>query len=310
MNTFTLPGTDIKAPEVVLGLMRIAELSDDAIRSLVGAAVDAGIDFLDHAPVYGAELHGCERRFGEALALSSSQRERLTIQTKCGINPTLGLFDFSYEYIMANVEGSLRALNTDYIDVLLLHRPDALVEPEEVARAFDDLHASGKVRHFGVSNHSRGQIKVLQTAVMQRIVANQIQLSVTHAHAVTQGLAINMGGLDQSIDRDNGVVDYCRAKDIALQAWSPFQAGFFTGPFLGSPDYPELNAYIGQLAGKYSVPPEAIAVAWILRHPAKWQVVLGTTRPDRVTAAAAGSGLSLTREEWYGLIKAAGWMVP
>ena len=308
MKSFTLPTTDITAPEVVLGLMRIADKSDDEIRALVGTARDAGIDFVDHADVYGPVLHACEKRWAKAMQLTSSQREQWTIQTKCGLND--GSFDFSYEHIVGSVNGSLDALDTDYIDILLLHRPDALVEPEEVARAFDELHAAGKVRHFGVSNHAPGQIALLSKYLNQAIVANQVQLSITHANLLTQGTAINMNGLDQSIDRDNGIVDYCRFHDIALQAWSPFQAGFFDGPFLGSDKYCDLNVVIARLAKQYDVEPEAIATAWILRHPASWQVVLGTTTPARVTAAAAGSDLTLTRAEWYELYRAAGHVLP
>jgi predicted oxidoreductase len=315
MKTFTLPGTDVVVPEVVLGLMRIDDKTDDEIRTLVATAHDAGIDFVDLADVYGPTMNECERRFAGAMRLTPSQREQVTIQTKCGIvkDEATGnglAFDFSYQHIVASAEASLKALATDYIDILLLHRPDALVEPEEVARAFDELHAAGKVRHFGVSNHSPSQIELLRRYVTQPIVANQLQLSVTHANLFTQGTAINMNGLDQSIDRDNGVVDYCRLHDIALQAWSPFQAGFFNGPFLGSPDYPELNAVIDRLAAQHAVPAEAIATAWILRHPAHWQVVLGTTTPARVTAAAAGSDVELTRAEWYEIYLAAGHILP
>lgn len=315
MKTFTLPGTEIVVPNVVLGLMRIAEKSDDQIRELVRTARDAGIDFVDHADVYGGAMHECERRFAEAMALSPSEREATTIQTKCGIVPTDDdangpYFDFSYERIMASVEGSLRALGTDYLDILLLHRPDALVEPEEVARAFDDLAEAGKVRAFGVSNHTPAQIELLRRWVRQPIVANQVQLSITHAPIVAQGTAMNMAGLDQSLDRGLGVLDYCRLHDITIQAWSPFQAGFFTGTFLGSPDHPELNAVIDRLAGTYDVPPIAIATAWITRHPAHMQVVLGTTTPDRVAGAAQGSDLPLTRAEWYELFRAAGHLVP
>ena len=310
MKTFTLPGTDLVVPEVVLGLMRIADKTDDEIRTLVGTAADAGIDFVDLADVYGPTLHECEARYGEAMKLTSSAREKVTIQTKAGIVREPLSFDFSYDHLVESVDGSLKALRTDYIDILLLHRPDALVEPEEVARAFDDLQAAGKVRHFGVSNQKPSQMELLRRYVTQPIVANQVQLSITHANLVTQGTAINMNGLDQSVDRDNGTVDYCRLHDIALQAWSPFQAGFFDGPFLGSDAYPELNAVIERLAGQYGVPAEAIATAWILRHPARWQVVLGTTTPARVTAAAAGSDVTLTRYEWYELYRAAGHILP
>ena len=302
---------EIAAPNVVLGLMRIRDMSDDAVRALIAAARDAGIDFFDHAAVYGHELHGCERRFAEAMRLTSSERDRITLQTKCGIVPDGPYFDFSYEHIISSVEGSLRALETDRLDILLLHRPDALVEPDEVARAFDELEASGKVRAFGVSNHTPRQIDLLKSAVTQPLVANQLQLSITHAPIVMQGLASNMQGAEQSETRDGGgILDYCRLNDITVQAWSPFQAGFFTGVFLGSPDYPELNAVIDRLAAAYDVPPIAIATAWITRHPANMQVVLGTTSADRVAGAALGSDIPLTRAEWYELVRAAGYQVP
>jgi predicted oxidoreductase len=310
MKTFALPGSEITAPNVVLGLMRIQDKSDDEVRTLVRTAMDAGINFLDHADVYGSELHGCERRFAEAMRLTPSEREQLVIQTKTGIVREGPYFDFSYDHIIESVHASLQALGTDYIDILLLHRPDALVEPEEVARAFDELADAGKVRAFGVSNHTPRQIDLLRRHVAQPLVANQVQLSITHASLVAQGVAANMQGLDQSISRDDGLVDYCRLHNITLQAWSPFQAGFFTGPFLDSPDFPELNATINRLAKQYDVPPIAIATAWITRHPAQMQVVIGTTSPERVAGAAQGSDVPLTRAEWYELFRNAGYTVP
>jgi predicted oxidoreductase len=311
MKQVSLGTTKIQVPAVVLGLMRIAELDDQSVRTLVGAARDAGIDFFDHADVYGLDLHACERRFAEAMQLSPADRESITLQTKAGIVPDGPYFDFSYQHLIESAEGSLRALNTEYLDILLLHRPDALVEPDEVARAFDELEASGKVRAFGVSNHTPRQIDLLKKSVRQPIVANQLQLSITHAPIVAQGVAANMFGLEQSVTLDGGgMVDYCRLHDITIQAWSPLQAAFFTGVFLGSPDYPELNQVIDRLAGKYDVTPIAIATAWITRHPAGMQVVLGTTNPGRVTDAAAGSDLPLDRSEWYELFRAAGYRVP
>lgn len=311
MKTFTMPGTEIVAPNVVLGLMRIADKTDDQVRELVHTARDAGIDFVDHADVYGNELHGCERRFAEAMKLTPSQRDEITIQTKAGIVREGPYFDFSYEHLIESVEGSLAALETDRIDILLLHRPDALVEPEEVARAFDELESSGKVRSFGVSNHTPRQIDLLRKHVRQPIVANQLQLSITHAPIIAQGVAANMSAESQSITVDGGgILDYCRLHDITIQAWSPFQAGFFTGVFLDSPEYPELNAVIDRLAAKYDVPSIAIATAWITRHPAHTQVVLGTTTPERVAAAAQGSDIPLTRPEWYELFRAAGHLIP
>lgn len=308
MRTITLG--DITAPNVVLGLMRITDLPDDDIRTLIRTARDAGIDFFDHAAVYGNDMHGCERRFAEALRLSPSERAEITIQTKAGIVKEGPYFDFSYEHLIASAEDSLRALRTDYLDVFLLHRPDALVEPDDVARAFDELENSGKVKAFGVSNHTPRQIDLLRTAVRQPLVANQLQLSLTHAPILAQGVASNMAAIEQSVTVDGGgILDYCRVNRITVQAWSPFQAGFFTGVFLDSPEFPELNAVIDRLAKSYDVQPIAIATAWITRHPANMQVVLGTTNPQRVTAAAAGSDIPLTRAEWYELYRAAGYLV-
>lgn len=311
MKTFTLPGTDLTVPAVVTGVMRIQDKTDAEVRALFDASLASGVAFFDHADIYGsAPAHGCEARFAEALRLSPSERAEIILQTKAGIVKEGPYFDFSYEHLIKRVNGSLLALKTDYLDILLLHRPDALVEPEEVARAFDELSAAGKVRAFGVSNHTPGQIELLKRYVRQPLVANQMQLSITHAPIIAQGVAMNMAALEQSISRDNGILDYCRLHDITIQAWSPFQAGFFTGVFLGNPAHAELNAVIDRLAAQYDVPAEAIATAWITRHPARMQVVLGTTSPDRLVAAAQGADIVLTRPEWYELYRAAGHLVP
>lgn len=309
----SVPFAGAQAPAVVAGMMRIIDKSDEQIRELYDAARGSGVDFFDHADIYGRD-HGCERRFAEALQLSSAERGEITIQTKAGIVPAEAgtYFDFSYEHLVGQVEGSLRALNTDYIDVLLLHRPDALVEPEEVARAFDHLEGSGKVRAFGVSNHTPRQIDLLRTAVRQPIVANQIQLSITHAPAIAQGIAANIAGADQALTLDGGgVLDYCRLNGITVQAWSPLQSGRpGVGTFLGAPEFPELNAAIDRLAKAYDVTPLGIVTAWLTRHPAQMQVVLGTTTPSRMGEAARGSDVVLTRPEWYELLRAAGYFVP
>ena len=307
----SVPFGTTTASAVIAGMMRIDDKNDAHIRDLYRTARDAGIDYFDHADIYGGSMHFCERRFGDALQLSSGERAEITLQTKCGIVPSQGMFDFSYEHIVTQVDGSLRALRTDYLDVLLLHRPDALVEPDEVARAFDELAASGKVRAFGVSTHTPRQIDLLRTAVQQPLVANQLQLSITHAPIIAQPIAMNMAGEEQSVERDGGgIVEYCRAGDITIQAWSPFQAGFFSGVFLGNPEYPELNAVIDRLAAQYGVTPIGIATAWITRHPANMQVVLGTTTPQRVADAAAGADVELSRAEWYELFRAAGHLLP
>jgi predicted oxidoreductase len=309
MKTFTFPRTDISASNIVLGLMRISSLDDEQIRTLVRTARDEGVTMFDHADIYGTELHGCERRFGDAAAIPASERDQVVIQSKVGIRN--GFFDFSREHILHSVDESLAALRTDYLDILLLHRPDTLVEPEEVALAFDELQSAGKVRAFGVSNQTPGQIELLQRSLSQPLVANQVQLSITHAPMIAQGVAANMAGLDQSVSRDNGILDYARLHDIVLQAWSPFQKGFFDGVFLGDREnYAELNDAIDELAEKYDVTPTAIAVAWITRHPAGMQVVLGTTNAQRVRDAAAGSEIPLTRQEWYRLFTSAGHTLP
>ena len=311
MKTFPLGSSDLQVPAVVAGMMRIQESTDAEIRTFYDTCRELGIDFFDHADIYGkGAAHGCELRFSEALQLSAAEREQIVLQTKAGIVKDGPYFDFSYEHIIEAVDGSLAALRTEYIDILLLHRPDALVEPEEVARAFDELAAAGKVRQFGVSNQTPGQIDLLRRYVTQPLVANQVQISITHSPMIAQGIAMNMAESDQSVDRTLGTLDYCRLHDITVQAWSPFQAGFFNGPFLGNRGYPELNAVIDRLAATYGVEPEAIAVAWITRHPANIQVVLGTTSPARIRAAAAGADLVLTRPEWYELFRTAGHIVP
>lgn len=308
VKTQQLGRTGLEVSSVVLGLMRIDALEDAAVDALVRTALDEGVTVLDHADVYGGD-HLCERRFAEAVHLTPSERERVVIQSKCGIRD--GFFDFSTEHILSSVDASLAALRTDHLDVLLLHRPDALVEPEEVAAAFDQLEAAGKVRHFGVSNHTPYQQELLQTAVRQPLVANQVQLSITHSSLVSTGVASNMEGLEQSVHRDGGMLEHARIHGTTLQAWSPFQAGFFTGTFLGDRErYADLNDVLEELADAHGVTPTGIATAWITRHPADVQVVLGTTRPERVREAVAGSDVRLSRQEWYRLFTAAGSLVP
>jgi predicted oxidoreductase len=308
MKVFTPPHTTLEASSVILGLMRIAELDDQAIRTLVGAARDAGINFFDHADVYGGD-HGCERRFGDAITFAPADRESVIIQSKVGIRD--GFWDFSKEHILSSVDETLGALRTDYLDILLLHRPDTLVEPDEVAAAFDSLQSSGKVRNFGVSNQTPPQVELLKRSVRQPLAFNQVQLSITHAPLIAAGIAANMAGLDQSIDRDNGILDYSRLNEITLQAWSPFQKGFFDGVFLGDREnFGPLNDALDEIASAHGVTPTGIAVAWITRHPANMQVVLGTTKPERVIESAAGSDIRLSREEWYRLFTAAGHTLP
>ncbi|WP_328856370.1 aldo/keto reductase [Williamsia herbipolensis] len=298
------------ASRIVLGLMRIESLDDEEIRTLVEAALDDGVTVFDHADIYGSERHACERRFGAAVSFTAAQRERVLLQSKVGIRD--GFYDFSTRHILDTVDESLDALRTDHLDLLLLHRPDTLVEPEEVAAAFDTLQAAGKVRAFGVSNHTPGQIELLRTAVTQPLVVNQVQVSVTHAPLIAAGVAANIGDLEQSVSRDNGLLDFSRVHGITLQAWSPFQSGVAgRGVFVGDREnYPELNDVLDDLAAEHGVTPTGIATAWLTRHPATIQVVLGTTTPSRVSEAAAGSDIVLTREEWYRIFRAAGHTLP
>lgn len=310
MQTISIGNGDLKASSVILGLMRIPAMTDAEIRALVGTALEAGITMIDHADIYGRPpAHHCEARFGEAMKLTPADRAGIVIQTKAGIREEM--FDFSEAHLLAAVDGSLKALKTDYIDVLLLHRPDALVEPQEVASAFDKLQASGKVRHFGVSNQTPGQIELLKSAVKQPLIANQMQLSITHAPMIAQGIAMNMEVSEQSVDRTLGILDYSRLKGMTIQAWSPFQKKFFDGVFVGDREsHPALNTALDEIAAAHGITPTGVAVAWITRHPAKMQVVLGTTKPARVRESVAGAGVVLSREEWYRLFTAAGYRLP
>ncbi|MFH1513668.1 MAG: aldo/keto reductase [Bacillota bacterium] len=306
MRTMPLGTSGMQVPVIAVGCMRIKGLGPADAERFVQTALDAGAVFFDHADVYGNGT--CEEIFSKAIHMNAGVRETILLQSKCGIRPGVA-FDFSKNHILASVEGSLRRLQTEYLDVLLLHRPDALVEPEEVAAAFDELHASGKVRHFGVSNQTPMQMRLLQKYVKQPIVANQLQLSITNATMITRGLHVNMLD-DTAVDRDGGVLDFCRLYDITVQPWSPFQHGFFEGVFLGSPKFPALNQKIGELAEKYGVSGTTIVIAWLLRHPANMQPVTGTMNPQRLIDCAKAADVRLTREEWYALLLAAGNTLP
>nr|WP_249315543.1 aldo/keto reductase [Bacillus sp. FJAT-49711] len=291
-----------------MGNMRITQLSLSEIENLIRTAMEEGINFFDHADIYGGGK--CEELFADAIQMNSSIREKMILQSKCGINTKDNYFNFSKEHILQSVDGILQRLKTDYLDILLLHRPDPLMEPEEVAEAFDELHNSGKVRYFGVSNHNPLQIELLQKYVSHKLVVNQLQLSIAHTPMIDSGIALNMN-IDQSINRDSSILEYSRLHDITIQAWSPYQTGFFKGPFLGDTEnYPELNEVIDTIAEKYEVTNTAIATAWITRHPANIQVVLGTTNVERLSDACKGSEISLTRDEWYQIYKVAGNIVP
>lgn len=295
----------ILASAITLGCMRMAGLEEKRVDGIIDCALEHGINFFDHADIYGKGES--EKLFGEYLARHKGARDKMLLQTKCAIHD--GQFDFSKEHIIRSVEGSLSRLGVDYVDFLLLHRPDTLMEPEEVAEAFDCLEASGKVRHFGVSNHNPMQIELLKTAVKQPLVVNQLQFSVTEAGMVTSGMNMNMKN-EESYMHDGGILEYSRIKKMTIQAWSPFQYGFFGGTFVDNENFPELNVKLAEIAEKYGISKTGVAAAWILRHPANMQLIAGTMNPEHLTDVCKASEVTLTRSEWYEIYRAAGHCLP
>ncbi|HGS8771279.1 TPA: aldo/keto reductase family oxidoreductase [Streptococcus agalactiae] len=284
--------TGIQATRIALGCMRMSDLKGKQAEEVVGTALDLGINFFDHADIYGGGLS--ELRFRDAIKHLNVNRDKMIIQSKCGIRE--GYFDFSKEYILSSVDGILERLGTEYLDFLILHRPDVLVEPEEVAEAFTKLRAEGKVKHFGVSNQNRFQMELLQSYLDEPLAVNQLQLSPAHTPMFDAGLNVNMLN-KASIEHDDGIVDYCRLKRVTIQAWSPFQIDLSRGLFVNHPDYKELNETIAKLAKNYNVSSEAIVIAWILRHPAKMQAIVGSMNPSRLKAIDKASDIALTRKE-------------
>ena len=301
-----LLGGRVPASEISLGCMRISGLEPKAAENLVRTALDEGINFFDHADIYGRGRS--EEVFAQAVGMCPSVREKMLIQTKCAIHD--GIYDFSKEHILRSVEGSLRRLKTDYVDFLLLHRPDTLMEQEEVAEAFDVLRRSGKVRHFGVSNQKPLQMELLNRALDgEKLLIDQLQFSVCHTGMVDSGLNVNMKN-SAAQDMDGSVLEYCRLNNVTIQPWSPFQYGFFEGVFIGSDRYPELNAVLDRIAEERGVTSSAVAIAWILRHPARMQPIVGTTNAARLKEICAASRVELSRAEWYEIYKAAGNRLP
>lgn len=292
------------ASAIALGCMRINALTESQAEELLLTALDSGINFFDHADIYGKGRS--EELFGEFIAKHKDLRENMIIQTKCAIRP--GYYDFSKEHILEAVDTSLKRMNLDYIDVLLLHRPDTLMEPQEVGEAFEKLYNSGKVRNFGVSNHNMMQIELLKTGVKVPLIINQLQLSLVNAGMITSGINVNMEN-SESVMHDGFLLEYSRLKNMTIQAWSPFRYGK-AGVFLDNPDYPELNKEIDRLAEKYGVKNTAIAAAWILRHPAEIQVIAGTTNKNRLSDICKGADIELSREDWYSLYRSAGHHLP
>ena len=318
MKTYTIPHTDLEVSRIAYGCMGLGggwdrtPATEDRVRAAVDvvlAAYDQGITLFDHADIYAGGKS--EAIFAEVWKARPDLRDKIVLQSKCGIRfagdpkpDAPPRYDFSYSHIVRSVEGSLRRLKTDWLDILLLHRPDPLVEPEEVARAFDELHTSGKVRYFGVSNHMVGQIELLQQTVQQPIVVNQLQLSLLHAHLINEGILANQ--VDGPHALATGILDYCRLRGILVQAWSPMARGrLFEPPEDADEPTRRTTALIRTLAERKSTSPEAIALAWLLRHPAGIQPIIGTIRPERVRASCLADTVELSREEWYALFIAA-----
>ena len=305
-----------KLSEIVLGLMRIGpgktttqSMSVQEVEFLLDTAFDAGINMLDNADIYADGV--CEKVLGEVFAARPDLRQKFFLQTKCGIvkDPDITYFDFSKEHILESVDNSLLRMQTDHIDSLLLHRPDALMEPEEIAEAFAILKAAGKVRNFGLSNCSPMMIERLKKVLTVPVAADQIQLSAAFTPAIDAGFNFNTM-TDAGIMRDGGIIEYCGMNDIVIQAWSVMQYGFFEGVFLGSEKYPALNRVIDRIAEEKGVTNTAVALAWILRLPVSMQAVIGTTKPQRIRDSAAAASFTLTRKEWYEIYLAAGNILP
>lgn len=303
MKYFDLAGH--RASRVAQGCMRITSLNPQQLDTLVKSDLDMGINFFDHADIYGGGE--CERLFGDFLKENPALRDKMLIQTKCAIRP--GSYDFSREHILSSVEGSLKRLGIETIDFLLLHRPDTLCEPEEVAEAFTALKSQGKVRHFGVSNENPYQIQLLNRYLDEKIMINQLQFGLGHTTMVDAGLNVNMNH-DPATNRDGGVLDFCRLNDITIQPWSPFQYGFFQGVFIGNPEFRELNEKLEEIAASYGITPTGLAVAWILRHPACMQPIVGSVNTGRLKEVCEASDVTITRQEWYALYCATGKKLP
>lgn len=303
MKYQNIGNSTIKASRVSLGLMRIADKTNKEAKEIIKTAIDSGINFFDHADIYGGNGKS-ELVFAKAMKELNVDRSTYYLQSKVGIRPGLS-YDFSKEHILKSVNEILARLETDYLDSLLLHRPDLLWEPEEIAEAFKILKDSGKVKYFGVSNMNQNQVSYLQSCLDDRIIANQLQFSIMHASMATTGTFVNTNLKTDGFDAI-GILDYMRENSITIQAWSPFQYGRYQGVFLDNDKFPELNQVLEELSIEYNTTKTALSVAWILRHPAKMQVLIGSMTPSRIKECALGADIDLSREDWYKILLAAG----
>ena len=306
MNYQLLGKTKLKVPAIGVGCMRMANMPPQDLQNFIAQSLDLGMNFFDHADIYGGGK--CEEVFADGIKSLSVCRDKIILQSKCGIVPGK-MYDFSKTHILQSVDGILKRLKTDYLDVLILHRPDVFFDGEELAEIFDELAKSGKVLHFGVSNHNPIQIQLLKKYLHQDLIVNQMQFGLGHCKMISQSLEVNMNS-DGGISRDGGVLEYCRLNDITLQAWSPFQSDNGSGCFIDNENYGNLNGVLWELGQKYGVSKTTIAAAWILRHPAKIQLITGTMNINRLDEIAKATEINLSREEWYRLYLSAGHFLP
>ncbi|MCK9246189.1 MAG: aldo/keto reductase [Anaerolineaceae bacterium] len=292
---------DIQASALVLGCMRIKSLSSSELDAHLKTALELGINLFDHADIYGGR-GACEQIFGDWLRANPSLRDQILLQSKCGIVQNESgkniAFDFSYDYILKSVEGSLQRLGVEQLDILLLHRPDALFEPEEVAAAFDKLYNSGKVRAFGVSNMTAGQLELLQAGMRHKLIVNQLQFGPAHTLMIDHSIRMNTRQ-KYSKDHDSGTLDYCRLKEIVIQAWSPFQHRRVKGTYINNPLFPQLNSALEEVGAKYGLTKNGVVAAWVARHPARMQLIAGTMNSQRLREIATGMDMPISREDWY-----------
>ena len=308
MRYITLGQDDKELSEIVLGMMRIEDKSVKEVEELVETALSVGINAFDLADIYGRGR--CEELLGLVLKNRPDLREKMWIQSKCGIRiEEFTYFDFSKDYIIKSVDGILQRLKIDHLDSLLLHRPDALMESDQVAEAFDLLYKQGKVRNFGVSNQNPMMMELLKKDVKQPLAVNQLQLSAAFTPGFESGFHVNMED-SQAAMRDGSIFEYCQLHDVVIQAWSVLQFGYFKGNFVGNEKFQALNQVLDRLAFKYGVTPSTIAISWILRYPAKMQAVVGTTNPKHLREVSQAANFSLTRKEWYEIYLAAGNNLP
>ena len=308
LRYITLGQDDKELSEIVLGMMRIKDKSVKEVEELVETALSVGINAFDLADIYGRGR--CEELLGLVLKNRPDLREKMWIQSKCGIRiEEFTYFDFSKDYIIKSVDGILQRLKIDHLDSLLLHRPDALMESDQVAEAFDLLYKQGKVRNFGVSNQNPMMMELLKKDVKQPLAVNQLQLSAAFTPGFESGFHVNMED-SQAAMRDGSIFEYCKLHDVVIQAWSVLQFGYFKGNFVGNEKFQALNQVLDRLAFKYGVTPSTIAISWILRYPAKMQAVVGTTNPKHLREVSQAANFSLTRKEWYEIYLAAGNNLP